>query len=179
MRGTSAGYTGTAKALHWLIVLLLASQYIVAWLMPSIGRNTVPGTLINLHFSIGVLVIFFAVIRLAWRLTHPEPAPLDGIPPWQTVTARIVHWLLYLLLFVLPVLGYLNASYRGFPVLLFGLELPKVLATRAPGWGWTGDVHVLLAWYVMLGLIGLHVAAALYHALVRRDGVLQRMLPSG
>ncbi len=61
---------------------------------------------------------------------------------------------------------------------MFGLfELPKLIATRAAGWGWTGDVHGLLANYVMLALVGLHVAAALYHYFIRRDGVLQRMLP--
>jgi len=171
-------YTGTAKALHWLIVALLASQYVVGYLMPHIGRNTVPGTLINLHFSIGVLIILVALSRLAWRLTHPEPAPLDGVPPWQTVSARIVHWLLYVLLFVVPVLGWINASWRGFQVTLFGVvEMPKLIATRLPGWNWTGNMHEFLSWYVMLAVIGLHAAAALYHYFVRRDGVLQRMLP--
>ncbi len=78
----------------------------------------------------------------------------------------------------MPVFGWINASWRGFPVTLFGLfEVPKLIATRAPGWGWTGNMHQFLSWYVMLAVIGLHVAAALYHWLVRRDGVLQRMLP--
>jgi cytochrome b561 len=71
----------------------------------------------------------------------------------------------------------MEASRRGMPVMMFGVELPKLLATRAPGWGWTGDVHGLLANYLMLALVALHVAAGLYHYLVRRDGVLQRMLP--
>ena len=109
--------------------------------MPEIQRDTKPDTLINLHLSIGVLILFVAVIRLAWRATHAEPPPEDGVPPWQTQSARIVHWLLYALLFVLPILGWINASWRGFPVIMFGLELPKLVATRAPGWGWTGDVH--------------------------------------
>jgi len=65
------------------------------------------------------------------------------------------------------------------PIVMFGLELPKLIGTRAQGWGWTGDVHNLLAYYVMLTLIGLHVAAGLYHYFIRRDGVLQRMLPGG
>jgi cytochrome b561 len=169
------GYTGTAKALHWLIVGLLIAQYVVTYLMPNIDRNTQPGTLINLHFSFGGLIISVAVVRLAWRLTHREPAPLGGIPPWQVMSAHLVHWLLYVLLFVMPVLGWLNASWRGFPVIMFGLELPKLLATRAPGWGWTGNIHVLLVWYVILAVVGLHVTAAVYRWLVRRDGVMQRM----
>jgi cytochrome b561 len=171
------GYTGTAKFLHWTILVLLIVQFIVGWTMPHMGRDTQPETLINLHFSVGIVILSVAIIRLGWRLTHPEPPPLDGIPPWQVQSARIVHWLLYLLLFVVPILGWMAASWRGFPVIMFGLELPRLVATRAPAWRWTGDIHGLLANYVILTLVGLHVAAALYHYFIRRDGVLQRMLP--
>lgn len=173
----SRGYTGTAKFLHWLILALLTAQFIFAWTMPDIGRDTPVSTLISLHFTFGVLIVAVAIVRLGWRLTHGEPEPEDGLPPWKTASARIVHWLLYLLLFVIPILGWMNASWRGMPIVMFGLELPKLLATRAPGWAWTGNVHALLATYVMLALVGLHVAAALYHYFIRRDGVLQRMLP--
>ena len=174
---TASSYTGTAKSLHWLIVALLIGQFIFAWTMPDIRRDTPVTTLISLHFTFGVMILGVAIVRLAWRVTHGEPAPLDGVPPWQTASARAVHWLLYLLLFVIPALGWINASWRGMPIVMFGLELPRLVATRAPGLGWTGDVHALLAYYVMLTLIGLHVLAALYHYFWRRDGVLQRMLP--
>jgi cytochrome b561 len=172
-----ASYNGVAKTLHWLILALLIAQFIFAWTMPHIGRNTPVTTLIGLHFSFGITIIAVAIVRLIWRLTHVEPPPEDGIRPWQTASARLVHWLLYILLFVVPILGWINASYRGMPIVMFGLELPQLVATRASGWGWTGDVHTLLADYAMLGLVGLHVAAALYHYIVRRDRVLQRMLP--
>ena len=91
----SAGYTGTAKSLHWLIVVLLIAQFMFAWTMPHIGRNTPVTTLISLHFTFGIIILAVAIVRLAWRVTHGEPAPEDGMPPWQTATARIVHWLLY------------------------------------------------------------------------------------
>ena len=171
------GYTGTAKALHWVIVALLIIQFVLAWTMPDIKRDTKPDTLINLHLSFGALIVAVAIVRLGWRLTHREPEPHDGLPPWQVQSARIMHWLLYLLLFVVPILGWMNASWRGFPVTVFGLfDLPKLMATRAPGFRWSGDVHGLLANYAMLALVALHVAAALYHYFIRRDGVLQRML---
>ena len=173
------GYSATAKSLHWLIVVLLAAQFTVAWLMPHIGRNTPVTTLISLHFLFGVIILLIAIIRLAWRATHAEPAPLDGVPPWQVQSAKIIHWLLYLLLLVLPILGWINASWRGMPIVMFGLELPKLVGTRAPGWSWTGDVHMLIAYYVMLTLIGLPVVSGLYHYFIRRDRVLQRMLPGG
>jgi cytochrome b561 len=170
-----AGYTTTAKTLHWLILALLIGQFITAWTMPHIGRNTPVTTLISLHFTLGIVILAVAVVRLGWRFTHGEPAPEDGVPPWQTASARVLHWLLYLLLFVIPVLGWINASWRGMPIVMFGLELPQLVATRKPGWGWTGDVHGLLANYAMLILVGLHVLAGLYHYVVRRDRVMQRM----
>jgi cytochrome b561 len=172
-----SGYTGTAKTLHWLIVALLIAQFIFAWTMPHIGRNTPVTTLISLHFTIGILILAVAIVRLAWRATHGEPAPDDGLPPWQRLSARLVHWALYALLFVIPLLGWMDASRRGMPVVMFGWELPKLLAQGAPGWGWTGDVHGLLANYAVLALVALHVTAALYHQFVRHDGVLNRMLP--
>jgi cytochrome b561 len=176
---TSSGYTSTAKFLHWLIVLLLIGQFAAAWTMPHIGRNTPVTTLISIHFSIGIVIIAVAVVRLLWRAICGEPAPLDGVPPWQVQSARALHWLLYILLFAVPILGWINASWRGMPIVMFGTELPKLVATRAPGFGWTGDVHSLLANYVMLTLVGLHVLAGLYHYFIRRDTVLQRMLPGG
>lgn len=174
-----AGYTGTAKFLHWLILALLIGQFITAWTMPHIGRNTPVTTLISLHFTLGVVILAVALVRLGWRVTHGEPAPQDGLPPWQAASARLLHGALYALLFVLPLLGWINASWRNMPVAMFGFELPQLVATRAPGWGWTGDVHELLSNYLLLALVGLHVAAALYHYFIRRDGVLQRMLPGG
>ena len=174
-----ASYTSTAKSLHWLIVVLLLAQFIFAWTMPHIGRNTPVTTLISLHFTFGIIILAVAIVRLSWRAIHAEPRPLDGVPPWQVQSARIIHWLLYVLLFVLPILGWINASWRGMPIVMFGAELPKLVGMRAPGWGWTGDVHNFLAYYVMLTLIGLHVVAGLYHYFIRRDGVLQRMLPAG
>jgi cytochrome b561 len=151
----TAGYTTTAKSLHWLIVALLVAQFIFAWTMPHIGRNTPVTTLISLHFTFGIVILAVAIVRLFWRATHAEPAPLDGVPPWQVQSARVL------------------------PIVMFGAELPKLIGTRAPGWGWTGDVHDLVANYVMLTLVGLHVVAGLYHYFIRRDGVLQRMLPGG
>jgi cytochrome b561 len=179
MKKTKRGaYTSTAKALHWLILALLIVQFILAWVMPDIRRDTPVTTLISLHFSFGVLILFVTVVRLAWRLSRDAPEPEDDIPSWQRTSARVVHWALYLLLFALPILGWINACWRGMPVSVFGVfEMPKIMATRAPGWGWTGDVHGLLANYALLALVGLHTAAALYHYFIRGDRVMQRILP--
>jgi len=177
MASASSNYTVTAKMLHWLVVLLLIAQFLFAWIMPDIRRDTPVTTLISLHFTFGIVILAVAVVRLAWRAMQGEPAPEAGLPPWQVLSSNVVHWLLYALLFIVPLLGWMDASRRGMPVVLAGFDLPKLLATRAPGWGWTGDVHGLLANYAMLALVALHVAAALYHHFMLRDGVLKRMLP--
>ena len=83
-------YTGTAKALHWLILVLLIVQFAVAWTMPHIGRNTPVTTLISLHFTFGIVILAVAIVRLVWRVTHGEPKPEDGVPPWQAASARVV-----------------------------------------------------------------------------------------
>src|SRR5581483_3352828 len=102
----STGYAPVAKLLHWLVFVLLAIQYVVAWTMPHIGRNTKPETLINLHFTLGVLIVLVVLVRLMRRLVHAEPAPLDDVPQWQETSARLLHWVLYALLVVSPVLGW-------------------------------------------------------------------------
>jgi cytochrome b561 len=178
MKTTTAYYTRTAKFLHWLIVVLLIVEFSIAWTMPHIGRNTPLGTLINLHFSFGLLIWGVILIRLVWWSTHGV-SKLDDMSRWQHWSAVVVHSSLYLLLFALPILGWLNASWRGYPVSAFGMfEMPKLVATHGSGWAWTGDLHAFLATYVLLTLVGLHVLAVLYHYFIRHDAVLQRMLPT-
>jgi cytochrome b561 len=174
------GYTPVAKLLHWLVAVLIAGQFAVGLTMPHIGRNTTPDTLINLHFSFGVLIFAVVIVRLAWRWTHSEPAPLAGVPQWMVISSRAVHFALYFLLLIIPVLGWMNASFRGFDVTFFGLfTLPPLLSPRAPGFAWTGDIHANLSYFILLTIVGLHILATLYHAVIRRDGVLARMLPGG
>ena len=170
------GYGGVAKSLHWLVFALVFAQYVVAVSMPDIGRGTVPGTLINLHMSIGATILLVIVLRWLWRVRHPVPLSTVG-PSWETDVARITHALLYVLLVVDPVLGWMNASARDWKITIYGIvTLPHVVAPRARIGMVAGDVHTFLAW-TLLVLIVAHVAAALYHFLLRRDGVLERMLP--
>jgi len=176
---TADGYGATAKTLHWLIVALVAVQFVVSWLMPDIGRNTPPSALINLHFSVGVAILVVMAVRLVHRLFHPVPVPMTDGPGWERWAAQALHRLFYLLLLVGPFLGWASASAHNIPVTVFGLfTLPAIAAPKAR-WALTaGDVHMFAMW-TLLALVGLHIAAALYHYFVRRDRVLQRMLVDG
>jgi cytochrome b561 len=171
------GYSGVAKTLHWLVFALVLAQYVVAILMPDIGRGTVPGTLINLHMSFGATILAAVIVRWLWRLTHPVPLATAELPAIEQRSARVLHALLYVLLVVGPFLGWINASARDWTITVFGLfTLPHLVAPHSRIGMQAGDLHTFLAW-TFLVLIGLHVAAALYHYFIRRDGVLQRMLP--
>lgn len=170
-------YGSIAKWLHWLVFALVFTQFIIAWTMPEIRRGVVPETLINLHMSFGVLIMAVVLMRMLWRYAYPVAAAVEDIPPWQQTLARVTHRLLYGLLLVLPILGWAAASARDWTVRLFDrVALPRLVPPDAKIGFVAGDVHVVLSW-VLLGLVGFHVAAGLYHYFVLRDRVLQRMLP--
>ena len=181
MRGAQQerpAYGSVAKTLHWVIFFLVAAQFVVAWSMPPIKRGVVPETFINLHMSLGVLILLVVVARLLWRLGHPVGGASEGGPAWLAAAARLTHVTFYVLLIVLPILGWAAASARDWDVRPFELaSLPRLLPPRNRLGFLAGDVHTFLS-YTLLALVGLHVAAALYHHLVARDGVLQRMLPA-
>ena len=170
------GYGRMAKALHWLIFVLVAAQFVVAIAMPDIGRGTKPDTLINLHMTLGFTILAVIVIRWLWRIGHPVPLVTADVPEWEGKVAGATHALLYALLVANPFLGWANASARDWDIVVFGQSLPHLVAVQSRIGRLAGDVHVYLAWS-LLALVGLHVAAALYHHFGRHDRVLQRMLP--
>lgn len=174
---SAAVYTPTAKALHWTIVLLVAIQFVTALAMPDIGPHTQPDTWISLHFSIGVLILAVMAARLVHRLMYPVLLEASQAPAWERVVALLIHRLFYLILLAGPLLGWASASAHRLTVSLFGwITLPSIAAPKAR-WALTaGDVHATAMW-VLLALVGLHAAAALYHHVVRHDGILRRMLP--
>lgn len=170
-------YGAVAKGLHWLVALLLAAQFVIALTMPDIHRDTQPVGLIAWHLQLGLVVLLLAVLRLLWRAGHPVPLIRDRVPPWQYRSAQATHVALYVLVPILPVLGWANASSHGWTIDLFGvLQLPQLVPDKSPLGHQLGDVHTLLA-YGLLGLIGLHVAAALYHHFWLHDRVLERIRP--
>jgi cytochrome b561 len=167
-------YDPFARLLHWLVVLLLTAQYIVGWTMPDIHRDTHPVGLIAIHLGLGASIVAVVLMRVVWRFLRKEPGMVEGTAFTRSV-AYMTHGLLYVLLIVQPLMGWANASSRGWPIALAGVKLPALSPTGSSLGHALGDVHGVLSW-VLLGLIALHVLAALYHQVVLRDGVLRRML---
>jgi cytochrome b561 len=171
----SRTYGPVARIFHWLIFALLATQYAVGSIMPHIGRKTLDEGWVHWHLLLGAAILAVIVLRFIWRLLHPV-SPDPALADWELALSRLTHLALYLLVFVMAVLGWAAANARGWDVKLLGVATLPALAPKGSEWGHeAGDIHNILV-YVLLGFIALHVACALYHALWKRDGVLQRML---
>jgi cytochrome b561 len=168
-------YGTPAKTLHWLVVALLLIQFPIGWFMPDVHGGP-PGTAMMLHISFGLTILAVIVVRLIWRLTHPV-APESSLPAWQRLSSEAVHWLLYAGVLATTLSGWLFTSFRGWSVSYFNLvPLPMLAAKNAAAIKQIDGWHQIAEW-TLLVLIGIHVAAALLHLFVYRDGVMQRMLP--
>jgi len=186
MRDTSEpvpvpAYSPTARLLHWLTVVVVAAMIPVGFLMAYRGKvlNVWDGTtnaLYSSHKLAGVILFAIVLVRLGNRLLRGAPPDEPSLEVWQRLASHVVHWLLYLLLIAMPLIGWVGVSM--FPALdVFGLfKLPALAAPNSDGAKLAFYVHGICA-YILLGLIGVHVAAALFHHFIRKDGVLTRMLP--
>ena len=177
-RTTAAGnrYTATAQALHWVVAALMFAVVPLAWVMVNMPKDAADRTLLyTLHKSVGLTILALVVVRLAWRARHPAP-PLHDVPRWEVVASKASHWLLYAILVLMPVSGYLLSAASGARISYFGLfdvpTLPRNDAVAAAA----VTVHLAVQWAVY-ALVLLHLAATAQHVIVRRDGVLDRMLP--
>jgi cytochrome b561 len=167
-------YGVPAIVLHWLLALLIAAMVALGWYMTTIDRQPQGPWYFDLHRSVGLLVGGLVSLRLLWRLSH-GPAPLPArLPRWQVQLSSITHWLLYACMIVMPITGFIGASYSRSGVRFFGLLLPGWSAPSREVAHLFFNIHSAAAW-VLVGLVVLHAAAGLKHLLVDRDAVFQRM----
>ena len=170
-------YDAITRFFHWTFLLLLSVEFLIAWTMPDIHKGTLPNGLISWHLFLGTFILAMVLLRVLWRLTHAAPASLP-MPHWQELAAKITHGLLYVILMVLPLMGWANASSRGWDVKLLGLMSLPALLPKGSSWGLEiGDIHQAVA-IGLLVLVGLHATAAIFHHWILRDGTLARMLPA-
>lgn len=167
-------YNLTARMLHWsMAVAILAMLFIGVGMMASLTWRP---WLLDLHRPLGIAILMLAVMRLANRLHQPAPALPASVPRWQARAAQVSHWLLYALMFALPVLGWGILSAGGYPVTVFGgFNLPPIAPVNATFYAIFRDAHALLACLLFAVVLG-HLSAALLHAWVYRDGVFSSMV---
>lgn len=168
-------YTRTAISLHWLVAVLVFAGWLLGWWAHDLPASPDKLRYFSWHKWIGVTVFLLALGRAGWRATHPPPPLPASVAPWQVTAANISHFLLYALLFVLPLTGWLMSSAGKRPLAWFGIPFPKLPVERgSPVAEFSHEGHEILG-FVMLALVVLHVAAALRHHYWLRDGVLRRM----
>jgi cytochrome b561 len=170
-------YTRTAITLHWLMALLVFVTFPVGLVMSEMALSPNKLRLLSYHKWLGVTVFILVMVRLVWRASH-KPAPLlVTMPHWQRVAANAVHVLLYVLLFAIPLSGWLMSSAKGFQTVYLGLlPLPDLLSKDKVLGDALAALHEVLN-ITLLVLVVAHVAAAVKHQFVDRDGTLARMLP--
>ena len=178
MGNTTERWGSVQIGLHWLIAALILIQVPAGTAMVRASPGALQNFLYNLHKNVGLIVFLLAVVRLGWRWAHPVPYLPADMPAWQATTARVTHFFLYLLLFLMPITGFFYTTLSGFPVpFLMVWDLERFVAVNKPMGEWFKLAHLNLRWLLFL-VVALHVAGALQHHLVRKDWVLRRMLSS-
>lgn len=169
-------YPLVLRLLHWTIAFLLIAQYTDAWTMPHIGRGTVPVGLIAWHIFFGTTILALMIARVAWRAGSAVPMAPANLPKAAQILSRVTHYILYFAVIFVAILGWANASSRGWHLKLFAfVPLPSIMHQGSALGHRLGDIHHTLA-NALLYLVGFHVAAALYHVIVLRDRLHRRMI---
>jgi len=170
-----AFYTRTAVFLHWLMALLIACGFSLGAYMVDLHMSPTKLRLYNYHKWIGITVLLFVLVRLVWRLTH-RPPPEVAMPRWQLRAAQATHYLLYVLMIVTPVFGWLYSSATGYSVVYLKLiRLPDLVHKDRHLADILVQIHAFLAWTIFW-IVLLHAAAAFKHHFIDRDDTLRRML---
>ena len=171
------GYDTVARLFHWLTVLLVLIMIPVGLTMAQEPPQPWQDRLYILHKGLGPLVLLVVLTRLAWRAFHPAPPLPASMPPLQRRAAALVHAALYVALVVMGVSGYVFVDAGDYPIeALRALGVPQLIAKNQPLSDAAARTHVTCA-FVLMALIAVHVGAAAFHGLVKRDGVVSRMWP--
>ena len=163
----------TSRILHWIMaVLILAMLFIGVAMVSSLSDYH---RLVSIHKPIGILILVLAGLRLVNRFIFPPPPLPSGMPVPLRVAAEASHWLLYALMFVQPLVGWAMLSAAGYPIALIGaFHLPPIVPHDMALYAFLRPSHSVLA-FALFATFLLHLAAALTHALIFRDGVFKSM----
>jgi cytochrome b561 len=180
LRSDHSRWGALAQGFHWIIAALILVQGTIGLVMVQLPKRPDVIPVYNLHKSIGLTILALAVLRLAWRAFDRRPPDPPGMPTWQHRVSRLTHTALYVLIFAVPLSGWLFDSASSLrPLHWWGLlRIPSLTGGPAPALkAFSQDLHETLFW-VLFAVAALHVAAALKHHWFDRDDVLRRMLPS-
>lgn len=178
MNTSEKHFSAPARLLHWLMaVLIITMLFVGAGMVTSVSERH--SYLIELHKPIGIAILVLVLVRIVIRLTNRTPPLPADIPAPQKLVAHLSHLLLYGLMLVMPLIGWAMLSAGGYPVTLYGpVHLPPIAPADAWLFARLHFAHTYLAYLLFLTVL-LHLAAALFHGLIRRDGVFSSMARGG
>ncbi len=176
MRARSDRFTPLQRGLHWMMAaMILAMLFIGVGMVSTVSPRY--WQLVSIHKPLGISLLLLVLVRLWQRWRHGAPPLPEDLPWWQRAAALASHVALYALMLAMPLIGWAMLSAAGYPIVLYGpLRLPPVLPQDAGLYTLLHRAHAAFA-YLLFLVILLHLGAALFHALIRRDGVLQTMAP--
>ena len=175
-------YAPAARKFHWWTVALVFLTIPLAKVMTYRGNDlniwdATTNALYTAHKSIGFIIFWLVLARLVYRFRYGAPADEPTLEGWQKLASHVTHWALYVLLIVVPLLGWRGVSQYGARNIVGPINLPQIAAENQDAAGFTFWLHGVAAFALVL-LIGAHIGAAIFHFFIRKDGVLARMLPT-
>ena len=177
IRNSHDAWGSPAKCLHWAVALLVLAQFALGWAAVTWRLSPLKLDLFVWHKSIGISILALMVVRLTWRLANPPPVLPSDLPAWERRVAHLGHFLLYGMLFAMPLSGWVVNSAANIPFRIFWrVPLPQIVGPDKVIAALSARVHLIL-FIGLAALLLLHVGAAMRHHLTRRDDVLIRMLP--
>jgi cytochrome b561 len=174
---TSVRYGALAKLFHWVIAALIVTQFVLARMANDLPLGARKLGLLARHKSVGMTILMLAILRLLWRLKSAPPALPSGMSGIEQIAARGTHLAFYVLLFAMPLTGWMMSSAKNYSVSWFGLfTWPNLIGKNEAAFDVLLTTHEILS-YLLFAVAVLHILAALKHHFWNRDDVLVRMLP--
>lgn len=176
-KNSNSRYGNLAIVLHWLMAALILAVYALIELRELFPKGSEQREAMKaLHFMLGLSVFLLAGPRLVAALSGPKPVVTPQLPAWQQTTARLGHLALYMMMFAMPLAGWLLLSAAGKPIPFFGLHLPALIGANQELAEFIKELHET-GGEIGYFLIAIHAFAALYHHYVQHDDTLRRMIP--
>jgi cytochrome b561 len=171
-------YDPVARCLHWLNAIVVLATILLAWCILGTPRHSAARDwLIMLHSSFGIVILALMLFWVGWRLRHSSPALHPVLSRVEVALARATQMAIALLFIAMPLSGYVGLAAAGMAVSLFGIVQIPPLVPESSRLSQTAIALHLLGEFMIYGLVALHISAAALHGFIRRDGILERMLP--
>lgn len=168
-------YDSVIKIIHWTMAVLFLMMFVCAYTMINLSSGAVKGKLYDLHKATGLLLFGLFTLRLFWRCTHQPPKLSFSIPAWQRRAAKLNIIFLYVVMFLMPVSGFLTSTLGGHEISIYWIFRIAPLAHDKALSEFFSQTHLAIS-YIIIALLSIHILGALFHHYIQKEPILKRML---